>query len=256
MADTFETAKAAADAVRVTMPQTSQTSKPTSRRTTRPKWFQPRSQCAENSLAKQTRRRRGRLRNRAAQDRPNLCHAGRDAQPSRAARHDRDLGRLDVDAVRGVARSLQPPGRARADVRPAERERPRHHQVRWLGFRQQAVSMDAMPARRGGAAVGQAGETRGQPQDDVPVGRSSRAHPAARAAGRHARRQARLAPARLRLPPVDARRPRRLRRGHAVPIQRAQPPRDVRTRQAQRRRNDRHARPRPDVPGSTPPSRR
>ena len=71
------------------------------------------------------------------------------------------------------------------------------------------------------------------------------AHAAARAARRHARRQTRLAPARLRLPPVNARCPsRRLRRGDAVPIQRAQPPRDVRTRQAQHRRSDRHARPR------------
>src|SRR5258708_7279940 len=95
----------------------------------------------------------------------------------------------------------------------------------------------AMSARRGrGAAVGQAGETRAQPQNDVPVGRSPRAHPAARAPWRHARWQTRLAPARLRLPPVDARSPpRRLRRGHAVPIQRAQPPRDFRTRQAERR---------------------
>ena len=40
-----------------------------------------------------------------------------------------------------------------------------------------------------------------QPQDDVPDGRPSSAHPAARAARRHAGREARLAPARLRLPP-------------------------------------------------------
>ena len=37
------------------------------------------------------------------------------------------------------------------------------------------------------------------------TGRSSRAHPAAGAARRHTRRQARLAPARLRLPQVNAR---------------------------------------------------
>ena len=94
--------------------------------------------------------------------------------------------------------------------------------------------------------LGQAGEARGQPQDDVPVGRSSRAHPAARAPGRHARRQARLAPARLCLPTVDARcPPRRLRRSDAVPIQRAQPSRDLWTRQATYRGSGRHARSRP-----------
>jgi len=77
-------------------------------------------------------------------------------------------------------------GRSRANVRLAERERPRHHQVRWLGFREQTVSMDALFARRRGrAATRQADQTRGQPKDDVPDGRSSPAYPAARAVGRH-----------------------------------------------------------------------
>ena len=59
--------------------------------------------------------------------------------------------------------------RTRANVRFAERERPRHHQVRWLGFRQQTLAMDALPARSGGgAAAWQAGQARAQPQDDVP----------------------------------------------------------------------------------------
>ena len=45
-----------------------------------------------------------------------------------------------------------------------EGERPRHYQVRGFGFRRQAVSMDALCARRRrGAEVGQAGETRAQP---------------------------------------------------------------------------------------------
>ena len=44
---------------------------------------------------------------------------------------------------------------------------------------------------------------------------------------------------------VDARRlPRRLRRGDGVPVQRAEPARDLRPRAAQRRLADRHARPR------------
>ena len=35
----------------------------------------------------------------------------------------------------------------------SEGERPRHHQVRWFGFRRQAVSMDALCARRRGGAA-------------------------------------------------------------------------------------------------------
>ena len=131
-------------------------------------------------------------------------------------------------------------------------------QVRWLGFRQQVMAMDAMSARRGrGPATWQAGETRAQPQDDVPVGRPSRPHSAANAARRDARRQTRLAPARLRLPPVNARRPpRRLRRGDAISIQRAQSSRDVRTRQAERRRSGATCAAPAECPGFTRPNRR
>ena len=50
-----------------------------------------------------------RVRQRAGQARPDLRHAGRDAQPDRAARDDRGLGRLDVDALRSVAGRRQPP---------------------------------------------------------------------------------------------------------------------------------------------------
>ena len=35
----------------------------------------------------------------------------------------------------------------------AERKRPRHHEIRWLRFRQQALAMDALPARRRGGAA-------------------------------------------------------------------------------------------------------
>ena len=124
------------------------------------------------------------------------------------------------NALRSLARSFQPPWSARANVRLAKGERPRHHQVCWLRFRQQAISMDTLPARRRcGAPVGQTGKARGQPQDDVPDGRSSPAHSAARSVRRHDRWEARLAPARLRLHQVNARRaPRRLRRSDAVPI--------------------------------------
>src|ERR1700688_2155014 len=116
------------------------------------------------------------------------------------------MGGLDVDAVRVVARSRQPSGRARANVRLAEGERSRHREVPGLRVRRQAVSLDELRTRGSrGEADGQAGETRAQPQDDVPDGWSSPAHSAPRARWRHARWQARLAAARLSLPTVDAR---------------------------------------------------
>jgi xanthine dehydrogenase molybdopterin-binding subunit B len=69
---------------------------------------------------------------------------------------------------------------------------------------------------------------------------------AARAAWCDPRRQTRVAPARLCLPPAHARRPpRRLWRSDAVPIQRAQPPRDVWPGQAPHWCRGRYARPRP-----------
>ena len=128
-----------------------------------------------------------RFRERAGQARPNLRHAGRDAQSHRAAGDDRNVGRRQADDLRGVAGGLQHARRARANVRFAERERPRHHQVCRLGFRQQTLAVDALSARGGGgAAARQTGQARAQPQDDVSDGRSSSPHPAARPARRHA----------------------------------------------------------------------
>ncbi len=43
--------------------------------------------------------------------------------------------------------------RSRADVRPAQGERPGHHEVRRLGLRQQALALDALRARRRGGAA-------------------------------------------------------------------------------------------------------
>src|SRR5262249_17964416 len=83
--------------------------------------------------------------------------------------------------------------------------------------------------------VGQAGEAGGEPENDVPVCRTSGAHPAARSSRRVARRQARVFGARVRLSHVDARHvPRRLRRSHAIPVQRSQPAGEFRAREAQR----------------------
>ena len=177
VADTFETAKAAADAVRVTYAKEKpnvDTDLEAGRRARR--WSTPRS--ARPTPAKRARRRRSRFRQRAGQARPDLRHAGRDAQPDRAARDDRGLGRSKLTLYETVAGGVQHARRARADVRLAERERPRHHQVRRLGFRQQALAVDALPARRrGGAAARQAGQARHQPQDDVPDRRPSRRAP-------------------------------------------------------------------------------
>ena len=98
VADTFETAKAAADAVRATYAKEKPNVETDLKADDEPDvvatTFGPYAR-----LAKPARRRRGRVRERAGQARPNLRHAGRNAQPSRAARHDRDLGWLDVDAV-------------------------------------------------------------------------------------------------------------------------------------------------------------
>ena len=57
-----------------------------------------------------------------------------------------------TDTLRGITGNLQHAQRTRANVRFAERERPRHHQVCRLGFRQQAMAMDALSARGGGGA--------------------------------------------------------------------------------------------------------
>ena len=139
----------------------------------------------------------------------------------------------NADALRGVAGDLQHAQRPRANVWFAERKRPRHHEVRWLGFWEQALAMDALPARRcGGAATRQTGEARAQSQDDVSIRRSSPADSAASAARRHAGGKTRFAPARLCLPPIDARRsPRELRRSDAVPLQCAESSGKIRARE-------------------------
>ena len=89
-------------------PRKSRTSRPTSKRTTSPTWLPPRSARATR-LQSQRGDAEGAFATRAGQARPDLCHADRDAQPHRAARDDRDLGRIDADAVRVVAGSRQPP---------------------------------------------------------------------------------------------------------------------------------------------------
>ena len=115
VADTFETAKAAADAVRVSYDK----EKPNVE-THLEAENDPDSVVTTFGHARTrgqpARRRRCRFRERARQARPNLCYAGRDAQPHRVARDDRNLGRIDVDALRLIARSRQLPERTRANV--------------------------------------------------------------------------------------------------------------------------------------------
>src|SRR5262249_56481106 len=78
---------------------------------------------------------------------------------------------------------------------------------------------------------------------DVQGSREAGAHSAACPPRRLARRQARVAAARLPLSHVDARRlSRGLRRSHTFPLQRSQFARELRARKTQYRRNRRHAR--------------
>ena len=92
VADTFETAKAAADAVRVTYAKEKPNVETDLEADDDPDTVVTTLRAGASS-AKRARRRRGCVRQRAGQARSDLRHAGRDAQPHRAARDDRDLGR-------------------------------------------------------------------------------------------------------------------------------------------------------------------
>ncbi len=71
------------------------------------------------------------------------------------------------------------------DVRPCKRERACHFEVSGIRIRREALSLDARSARcRGGSAIGQAREVGCQPQDDVSVGRAPGAYSTACSARR------------------------------------------------------------------------
>ena len=95
VADTFETAKAAADAVRVTYAKEKPNVETDLKADDEPDvvatTFGPRER-----LQSQRGDAEGAFAVGAGQARPDLRHAGRDAQPHRAARDDRDLGRVDA----------------------------------------------------------------------------------------------------------------------------------------------------------------
>ena len=203
VADTFETAKAAADAVRVTYAQ----EKPNVD-TNLEADDDPDVVVTTFGTRERLQSQRGdadrRVRPGAGQARRDLCHAGRNPQSDRAARDDRGLGWGEADPLRSTqGSSISAASSRRCSV--CRRRTSASSPGSWVGLRRQAVAVDALSARRrGGAAARPAGEARGQPQDDVPDDRASAAHPAARAPRRDGRGQARLAPARLRVPPVDA----------------------------------------------------
>ncbi len=113
------------------------------------------------------------------------------------------------------------------------------------GFRRQAVAMGAIAARRGGGdqarPTGKAGL---EPADDVSRRRPSARHRAAHPPWRQPRRQARVVAARLREYDVDPRQLRRkLRRGDAAHVQRGKSAGHFRACQAQYRHADLDARP-------------
>ena len=81
VADTFETAKAAADAVRATYAKEKPNVETDLKADDEPDVVAT-TFGLRQALAKPARRRRGRVRDRAGQARPDLCHAGRDAQPA------------------------------------------------------------------------------------------------------------------------------------------------------------------------------
>src|SRR6266404_5138292 len=64
------------------------------------------------------------------------------------------MGGANSYAVRIVARSGQPAECPRADVRPADRARPRDHKIRGIRFWKQAVAMDVVSACRSRCSTG------------------------------------------------------------------------------------------------------
>ena len=97
VADTFESAKAAADAVSATYARDKFNVDPNLVADPEPDVVATTFAPAKRLQSERGNRRR-RLRDGAGQARPDLRHAHRDAQPHRAAGDDRDLGRPDADA--------------------------------------------------------------------------------------------------------------------------------------------------------------
>jgi len=153
VADTFETAKAAADAVRATYAKDKPNVENDLRPKTSPTWWQRRlAHTSAWKASAATPRARSRARRSSS---TNLRHAGRDAQPSRAARHTAiwEGSTLTMyESSQGVVNQqgvlAQMFGLPKENVRVITK-------FVGSGFGQQAVAMDAMSARRGrGAQLG------------------------------------------------------------------------------------------------------
>ena len=174
VADTFETAKAAADAVRATYVEGE------AERRNRPQGGRrSRRGCHDvrhaPPLGQPARRCRCRVRERAGQARSDLCHAGRDAQSlsscTRRPRSGKDRRLTLYESSQGVVnlRSVlaQMFGLPKENVRVITK-------FVGSGFGSKLWPWTQCPLAAAAARqLGQAGETRGQPQDDVPVGRST-----------------------------------------------------------------------------------
>ncbi len=96
VADTFEAAKAAADAVRVTYSRDRPNVETDLQADDDPDVVRHVVRPGE-ALAKRARGSRRRFRKRCGQTRPDLRHADRNAQSDRTAGDDRDLGRREAD---------------------------------------------------------------------------------------------------------------------------------------------------------------
>ena len=96
VADSFENAKAAADAVRATYAKEKPNVDPDLKADDEPDVV-PTTFVPDQARAKRTRRCRKRFRERAGQARPDLCHTDAHPQSHRAAGGDSDLGGPDVD---------------------------------------------------------------------------------------------------------------------------------------------------------------
>ena len=177
----------------------SRTSTPTSRRTTSRTWLPRRSACASACKASAATPRPRSQRRRSSSTKPTSRRPRRKTRSSCTRRPRSGTARRltlyessqGVVNLQGVLAQMF--GLPKENVRVITK-------FVGSGFGGKLFPWTQCPLAAAAARqLGQAGEARGQPQDDVPDRRPPAAHAAARAARRDARRQARLAPARLRL---------------------------------------------------------
>ena len=155
VADTFESAKAAADAVRATYTEEKPNVNPDLKPDDEPDVVET-TRGRPNACKANAATLSKRFRECTGEARPDLCYADRNPQSDRTTGDDGDVGRLDADDLRRVAGNFQSSQRSCADVRAAEGKRARDHEICRLRLRQQAMAMDALCA--GVAAARQLGK--------------------------------------------------------------------------------------------------